>query len=91
MKFKVERNFLVRTYDEEIEIKPEDFLHCATIEELVDEVEDFINDKIVYPTHPNLGSAEELGHRFWTFLNDSNTESFYDEWQKLKNLPEELL
>ena len=33
MKFKIENNWLLRT-EEDIELNPKDFVHCATIEEL---------------------------------------------------------
>jgi len=83
MKFLVERNFLVRTY-EEVDLNPKDFLHCADIAELYDEVEEAIQD-CEHPTHPNRESSEQLGVNFW-----DNSLSFYKEWQKLKGLPQEL-
>lgn len=84
MIFNVDRTFLVRTH-EKINLNPEDFLQCATIEELYNEVEDFINDKCEYPIHPNLDKSEELGNRYWDI-----TFEFYDKWQQLKGLPQNL-
>lgn len=91
MKFKVERNFLVRT-EETIDLDPKDFLHCANIMELNDEIEDYISDRCEHPKHPGFQDSEEIGCRYydnWPF-NALNTKSFYLEWQKLKNLPEEF-
>lgn len=88
MKFEVERNFLVRTY-EEIDLDPKNFLHCATIEELNLELEDYLYNICEYPTHSHLVESEELGMRFSNnYYIDDN--SFYSEWQRLKGLPEEL-
>lgn len=84
MKFKVERNFLVRTC-EDIDLNPKDFLHCATVDELYDEVEDYINDFVKHPEHPGLEESEVLGNHFW-----DTTFNFFNEWQKLKGLPQEL-
>ena len=39
MKFKVDRVFLVKTH-EEIDINPKNFLYCANIEELNNEIDD---------------------------------------------------
>ena len=83
MKFKIERNFLVRTY-EEIELDPETFISCGDIEELTNEIEDCINI-CEHPTHPNLESSEQLG----VYFSDKSS-SFYKEWQRLKGLPQEL-
>lgn len=89
MKFKVERTFLVRTY-EEIDLSPKNFLHCSNIEELNNEVEDKINNLTNHPTHPNFESSEQLGVNFWNSWFDEDEKSFYLEWQKLKGLPQEL-
>ena len=89
MKFKVERNFLVRTY-EEVDLNPENFLHCANIQELCDEVEDYINIICEHPTHPGFEESEQLGVHFQDAHYESNLKSFYIEWQKLKGLPQEL-
>ena len=90
MKFKVERNFLVKT-DEFIELDPKDFLHCADISELNDEIEDYISSKCEHPTHPNMIYSEELGCRYYDFYwNSKNEESFYSKWQELKGLPKQL-
>jgi len=85
MKFIVERNFLVKT-EEVLDLNPKDFLHCANIMELNDEINDYISNKCEHPTHPGFQDSEEIGCRYfeqWPF-------SFYLEWQKLKGLPEEL-
>ena len=89
MKFKVERAFLVRTY-EEIDLSPKNFLHCSNIEELNNEVEDMINNLTNHPTHPNFESSEQIGVNFWNSWFDEGEKSFYLEWQKLKGLPQEL-
>ena len=83
MIFKIETNFLVRTY-EEIHLNPKDYLHCATIEELNNEIEDKINCIIEHPNHSGFEESEVLGVRFWT------DDSFYEKWQELKGLPQEL-
>lgn len=87
MKFKVECNWLLRT-EEEIELDPKTFLHCASIEELNNEIEDFIHS---YMKFPNMEKdyciyEECLGVRFF----DQTYGEFMKEWQKLKELPEEL-
>jgi len=87
MKFKIENNWLLKT-EEDIELNPKDFVHCATIEELNDEIKDFIYK---YMKYPNLESGyctyeESLGTEFW----DTTYGEFMSEWQKLKGLPEEL-
>jgi len=89
MKFKIERTFLVRT-DEELDLDPNRFLHCATIEELNDEIEEYIDDFCEFPEHPKLDSCEQLGVRFWNPWYNDNSKSFYSEWQRLKGLPQEL-
>lgn len=89
MKFKVERTFFVRTF-EEIDLNPKDFLHCSSIEELNNEVEDKINNLTIHPAHPNFESSEQVGVNFWNSWFDNNEESFYLEWQRLKGLPQEL-
>ena len=91
MKFKIERNFLVKT-GEYLDLNPKDFLHCATIAELHDEIDDKVSELCTHPTHPNLIYSEELGCRYydnWPF-ETIDTKSFYDEWQRLKGLPKEL-
>jgi hypothetical protein len=87
MKFKIENNWLLKT-EEDIELNPKDCVHCATIEELNDEIKDFIYK---YMKYPNLESGyctygESLGTEFW----DTTYGEFMSEWQKLKGLPEEL-
>ena len=89
MKFKVERTFLVRTF-EEIDLDPKNFLHCSNIEELNNEVEDKINTLANHPTCPNFESSEQIGINFWNSWFDGDEKSFYLEWQKLKGLPQEL-
>lgn len=89
MKYEVERNFLVRTR-EVVELDPKRFLHCANIQELNDEVEDYFNNCTEHPTHPGLLESEQLGLRFWDTWFEDGSKSFYTEWQKLKGLPEEL-
>ena len=89
MKFKVERTFLVRTF-EEIDLSPKNFLHCSNIEELNNEVEDTINNLANHPTHPNFESSEQIGLNFWNSWFDDDEKSFYLEWQRLKGLPQEL-
>ena len=91
MKFRVERNFLVKT-EEFIELNPKDFIHCANILELNDEIEDYISNKCEHPNHPGFQSSEEIGCRYyenWPF-ETIDIKSFYLEWQKLKGLPQEL-
>ena len=91
MKFRVERNFLVKT-EELIDLNPKDFLHCANIFELNDEIEDYISNKLEHPKHSGLQSSEEIGCRYyenWPF-ETFDTKSFYLEWQRLKGLPQEL-
>lgn len=87
MKFKVENNWLLRT-EEDIELNPKDFIHCANIEELNSEVEDYINNIMKFPKmEENYVAFEEcLGTRFW----DTTYGEFMKEWQKLKGLPQEL-
>ena len=90
MKFKVERNFLVRT-EEVIELVPNNFLHCATIEELFEEVEEQIESMCKHPTAYGLQSSEEIGVRYYdNWFSEDNGKSFFIEWQKLKELPQEL-
>ena len=88
MKFRIENNWLLRT-EEDIELNPKDFIHCATISELNDEIEDFIHSHMKYPNMEKDYCAydeECLGVRFF----DSTFGEFMKEWQKLKGLPEEL-
>lgn len=87
MKFKVENNWLLRT-EEYIELNPKDFVHCATIEELNDEIKDYIHQ---YMKYPNMEKGycldeESLGTEFW----DTTYGEFMLKWQKLKGLPQEL-
>ena len=89
MKFSVERTFLVRTY-EEVELNPKNFIHCATIEELNNEIEDYINRYSEHPTHPGFQNSEEIGTTFWDNWFNDCSESFYIKWQELKGLPTEL-
>lgn len=87
MKFRIENNWLLRT-EEDIELNPKDFVHCATIEELNSEMEDYIHDHMKFPSmEKNYVIFEEvLGTRFW----DTTYGEFMLEWQKLKGLPQEL-
>ena len=87
MKFRVENNWLLRT-EEDIELDPKNFVHCATIEELNDEISDYINARMKFPNmEKNYCLYEEtLGTRFW----DTTYGKFMLEWQKLKGLPLEL-
>ena len=81
--FTVENKFLLSSY-EEINLDPKNFLHCATISELNDEVEDYINEHMWMPdTTPQCTLVECIGTRYWD-------DNFFNEWQKLKNLPSEL-
>ena len=87
MKFRVENSWLLRT-EEDIELNPEKFLHCATIEELNNEIEDYIHDRMKFPNmEKNYVLYEEnLGTRFW----DTTYGEFMLKWQELKGLPLEL-
>ena len=87
MKFKVENNWLLRT-EEEIELNPENFIHCSNIEELNDEIEDYINYMMKFPNMEKdyVIFEETLGTRFW----DTTYGEFMLEWQRLKGLPQEL-
>lgn len=87
MKFKVENNWLLKT-EEDMELNPKDFVHCSTIEELNDEISDYINGYMKYPNMYNNYTMEVecLGTRFW----DTTFGEFMLEWQKLKGLPQEL-
>lgn len=92
MKFKIERNFLVRT-EEYIDLNPKDFLYCANIEELISEVEDFINKNCEHPKaqgDQSLLYSEEIGMKYYDTWFEQNENSFYLEWQELKGLPQEL-
>ena len=84
MKFRVENNWLLRT-EEDIELDPKDFVHCTTIEELNDEIKDFIHKWMKYPNIECL-YEEALGTEYW----DTTYGTFMLEWQKLKGLPQEL-
>ena len=87
MKFKIENNWLLRT-EETIELNPKDFVHCANIEELNNEIEDYINQNMKFPNMEKEYCMDEelLGTRYW----DITFGDFMLEWQKLKGLPEEL-
>lgn len=87
MKFRIENNWLLRT-EEDIELSPENFVHCATIEELNDEIKDYIHDRMKFPNMEKdyVLYEETLGTRFW----DTTYGEFMLEWQKLKGLPQEL-
>ena len=63
MKFEVERIFLVRTC-EEIDLDPKHFLHCANIEELNCDVDDYINSLTEHPIHPGIQDSEQVGLRY---------------------------
>lgn len=95
MKFKVESNYLIRT-ESIIELDPKDFLHCATIEELHDEIEEKFYDKTVPDfiskhSDSDIMYQEHLGLRYYdTWFETNNGESFFKEWQRLKGLPQEL-
>ena len=87
MKFRIENNWLLRTA-EDMELNPKDFIHCATIEELNDEIKDYIHKWMKYPSmEKNYVLYEEaLGTEYW----DTTYGEFMLEWQKLKGLPQEL-
>ena len=87
MKFRDENNWLLKT-EEDIELNPKDFIHCANIEELNTKIEDYINDRMKFPNMEKnyIVFEEVLGTRFW----DTTYGEFMLEWQKLKGLPQEL-
>ena len=87
MKFKIENNWLLKT-EEDIELNPKDFVHCATIEELNDEINDYIRQRMKYPSMEKdyVLYEEALGTEYW----DTTYGEFMLEWQKLKGLPQEL-
>lgn len=87
MKFKVENNWLLRT-EEDIELNPKDFVHCATIEELNGEIKDYIYQHMSFPNMEKgyCLCEESLGTEYW----DTTFGEFMLEWQKLKGLPQEL-
>ena len=89
MRFKVERTFLVKS-EEELELSPRNYLHCATIEELNECVEETINSFCEHPKVHGLQESEEIGMRYWNNWFEHDEQSFYQEWQKLKGLPQEL-
>ena len=93
MRFKVENNWLLRT-EEFIELDPKKFLHCASIEELDEEVHDYIQSNMKYPEmKENYIVYEEcLGTNYFDYypFEKLDTKSFYSEWQELKGLPQEL-
>ena len=81
MKFQVDYNVLCRE-EMELEISPESFLHCADFVELLDEVEDYIHDKVKFPDRKNAYEQEVLGLRFY----DTTFGDFIRKWQELKEL-----
>ena len=87
MKFRIESNWLLKT-EEDIELDPKNFVHCSTIEELNNEIEDYIHGYMKFPNMEKnyIIYIENLGTRFW----DTTYGEFMIEWQKLKGLPEEL-
>ena len=87
MKFKIESNWLLRT-EESIELNPEDFLYCATIEELNSEIHDKIHQEMKYPNMKEkyIVYEECLGTDYW----DTTYGEFMLKWQRLKGLPLEL-
>ena len=87
MKFKIENNWLVRT-EEEIELDPKEFLHCSNIEELIDEIHDYIHNRMQFLEMKKgfVIYEEALGTNFW----DTTYGEFMLEWQRLKGLPVEL-
>lgn len=85
MKFRVETNWLLRK-EEDMELDPKNFIHCANIEELNDEIHDYISTNMEFPELNELSTAECLGKYFW----DTTYGEFMLEWQKLKGLPQEL-
>ena len=87
MKFRIENNWLLKT-EEDMELNPKDFVHCATIEELNDEIRNCIYQHMKYPNmEKNYVTYEEtLGTEYW----DTTYGEFMLEWQKLKGLPVEL-
>lgn len=95
MRFKVEANYLIRT-ENIIEVDPYDFLHCATIEELHDEIEvlfydNTIPDFISKNSYTDVVYQENLGIRYYdTWFETDDGKNFFKEWQKLKGLPQEL-
>ena len=48
MKFRIESNWLLKT-EEDIELDPKNFVHCSTIEELNNEIEDYIHGYMKFP------------------------------------------
>ena len=90
MIFRIERTFLIKT-EENVELDPKKFLHCSNIEELNEEVGQYIYDICKYPEAKGIRFSEELETRYWdNWFNNDNDKSFYIEWQKLKGLPAEL-
>ena len=88
MKFKIENNWLLRT-EEDMELDPKNFVHCSTIEELNNEIEDYIHKYMRFPKMErdySFYDEESLGTRFW----DTTYGDFMLEWQRLKGLPQEL-
>ena len=86
MKFKIENNWLLKT-EEDIELNPKDFVHCTNIEELNDEIKDYIHQHMSFPDMEKGCLYEEaLGTDFW----DTTYGEFMLEWQKLKGLQQEL-
>ena len=78
MKFEVERNFLVRTY-EEVDLDPKKFLHCATVEEINLELEDyFYRNKKGYNefNHFNLNELLNDHEKLDWFIYDNESMNF---------------
>jgi len=89
MKFRVLRTFLVKA-EEEIDLRPEDFLHCATIEELNDDILETLENYGEHPYVKGFQSSEEIGLNYWNNWFEHGEQSFYQKWQELKGLPQEL-
>jgi hypothetical protein len=84
MKFQVNYNVLCRE-EMELEISPESFLHCADVVELLDEVEDYIYNRVEFPDRKNAYDQEVLGLQFY----DTTFGDFIRKWQELKELQKE--
>lgn len=78
-------NYLVRT-EEKLTIDPKNFLHCANISEVYDELQDYIYSIIEFPKVKNNNETEILG----LDIIHNYKKNFFDEWQRLKNLPKEF-
>lgn len=95
MKFKIEANYLIKT-EKDIELDPKKFLYCATIEELISEVEQYMYDNttldfFLSKDNSTLVYTELLGLRYWDrWFEEDDGKAFYLEWQRLKGLPAEF-